>query len=417
MASVESSDGAMAPRGHDRFPLFDPLRGLAAVAILLVHVAIFSGAASGGSYGRFLIHLDIGVPFFFLLSGFLLYRPFVAARARDRRSRSLRTYASRRFLRIAPAYWAALTVTAIIPGMSGAFTANWWVYYGLLQNYPVYTAAGSCATDPYHCAIPPAWSLSIEVFFYAALPLFVLAANWIARRSGPHWIRPELGFIGALALISIVIQSRVPSSDLGIWIFFSPLGRALWFGLGMGLASLSVHWSMAENEPRVVDLVRRRPGPFLAAAAALYVLSCYVLDDALVAFPVGDLTQYTIQYVVFGIIAALILLPAIFGHDDGGGVWRALLRHPALTWLGLISYGVFLWHFPVMIGLLDLGIIDFTSSPLISFVILGATTLAVTAAVSTLSYLYLERPLMRWGRRHEAREDPAAPGRVSEAQP
>lgn len=416
MASVQSSGGATIPRGHERFPLFDPLRGLAAVAILVVHVAIFSGAAGNPSYGRFLVHLDIGVPFFFLLSGFLLYRPFVAARARGRRSRSLRSYASRRFLRIAPAYWAALTVTAIVPGMSGAFTTNWWVYYGLLQNYPVYSAEGSCATNGYRCAIPPAWSLSIEVFFYAALPLFVLAANWIARRSGDRWIRPELALIGALALVSVLIQSRVPATDLGLWLFFSPLGRALWFGLGMGLASLSVHWATEQQEPPVVDLVRRRPTPFLAAAVALYVLCCYLLNDALVALPVGSLTQYTIQYVVFGVIAALILLPAIFGHDDGGGVWRALLRHPALTWLGLISYGVFLWHFPVMVGLLDLGIIDFTSSPAIGFVVLGTTTLALTVAVSMLSYLYLERPLMRWGRRHEAREDPAAgPGRVSAA--
>ena len=67
-----------------RFPLLDSLRALAAISVLLVHTALFSGAFDDRVYGRFLAHLDIGVPFFFLLSAFLLYRPFVEARVRGR---------------------------------------------------------------------------------------------------------------------------------------------------------------------------------------------------------------------------------------------------------------------------------------------------------------------------------------------
>src|SRR6187200_3243310 len=81
---LEEIEAAMAPpRSHARFPLFDSLRGLAAISILFVHVGIFTNAFGDTWHGRLVAHLDIGVPFFFLLSAFLLYRPFVAARVRS----------------------------------------------------------------------------------------------------------------------------------------------------------------------------------------------------------------------------------------------------------------------------------------------------------------------------------------------
>lgn len=81
MSSGLEPSGPMAPpASHERFPLFDALRALAAVSILLVHTAIFTNGFANHWYGPFVAHLDLGVPFFFLLSAFLLYRPFVAAR-------------------------------------------------------------------------------------------------------------------------------------------------------------------------------------------------------------------------------------------------------------------------------------------------------------------------------------------------
>ena len=102
------------PRSHARFPLFDSLRGLAAISIVFVHVGIFTNAFTDTWHGRLVSHLDIGVPFFFLLSAFLLYRPFVAARVRNAKRSGFGGYARRRFLRIAPAYWAVLTIAAIV---------------------------------------------------------------------------------------------------------------------------------------------------------------------------------------------------------------------------------------------------------------------------------------------------------------
>ncbi len=394
------------PKSHQRFPLFDSLRGLAAISILFVHVAIFTGGFSDTWHGRIVAHLDIGVPFFFLLSAFLLYRPFVASRRKHRDRPAFSGYARRRFLRIAPAYWAVLTIAAIVPGMAGAFSGNWWVYYGLLQNYPVFTPEGTCAVDPYRCAIPPAWSLAIEVFFYVLLPFFVLLMAWIARRWRGPWLVPEAIAVAVLSVASFVIQGRVPSSDLGQVLFYSPVGRGWWFALGLGLAALSVWVREQPREPRLVAAVERHPWAPLAGAAVLYAwLSLALLDPfPATAFPLGDINVYLTQFVVFGLIALLVVLPATFG-GEGPGRYRRFLRHPIPTWLGLISYGIFLWQFPVLIVVLDAGAADLW--PSMQFPVVALVTLAATIGCAAISYYALERPLMRWGKRRFASAAPA----------
>lgn len=380
----------MEVREHHRFPLLDPMRALAAISILVLHTAILSGALDGPGYGRLLGHLDIGVSFFFLLSAFLLYRPFVAARIAGTERTRFGDYGRRRFVRIAPAYWAALTIAAIVPGMAGAFSGNWWVYYGLLQSFPVYTPTGTCAVDLFRCGIPVAWSLSVEVLFYLTLPLFVLAMAWLGKRWRGRWLTLELCAVGVIGLISLLIQSSVPKSDLHLWLFFSPLGRGWWFGLGLLLAAVSVHAVRRQGEPAFVAWLRRNPGIPIAAAAAIYVLVSFTIPGPTMSFPTIDQTGYVIEYVVFGVIAALALLPAIFGAD-GGGLTRRALGHPSLVWLGLISYGIFLWQFPVLILLLEAGVGG--------FVPLTIATFSLTVACAAASYYLLERPLMRRVRR------------------
>lgn len=397
------------PASHLRFPLFDSLRGLAALSILIVHVSLFTLFTDGPNYSyfaAFVAHLDVGVPFFFLLSAFLLYRPFVAARTEERNRPGFGGYAWRRFLRIAPAYWAVLALSAIVPGMVGAFGQNWWVYWGLMQNLPIYKPVGLCGIDVYRCAIPPAWSLSIEVMFYVMLPLFVLGLAWVGRqgRSG-SWLVPELAAISILALVSLPIQASTPTTDAHQALFFSPIGRGLWFALGLGLASVSVWAQQQAAEPAWVGLIRRRGWAFVVTALAIYVItSFWVLVPAPgAAFPVNDDDSYMLQYVVFSLIALLVIMPAAFGseHTDR---WRDFLRHRVTTWLGLVSYGVFLWQFPALILLLDLGAADWW--PSMDFLVVLLTTFALTIVAAAISYYLLERPLMRWGRKTFSRSRP-----------
>ena len=104
-----------------RYPLVDAVRAIAALLILAYHAAFVLGGLTPDGAGRWFAHLNVGVPLFFAISGFLLYRPFVAARLDGRPPPGLRAYWVRRALRIVPAYWLALTIVAIVLGRDQIF--------------------------------------------------------------------------------------------------------------------------------------------------------------------------------------------------------------------------------------------------------------------------------------------------------
>jgi peptidoglycan/LPS O-acetylase OafA/YrhL len=118
------------------------------------------------------------------------------------------------------------------------------------------------------------------------------------------------------------------------------------------------------------------------------------------------MSDYLIQFLAFGVIALLVVLPATFGAGRKDIV-RRFLEHPLPIWLGLISYGIFLWQFPVLIAALDLGVADWW--PSMQFPVLVLVTLAGTIACAAISYYVLERPLMRWGRRSPGSTPPEGP--------
>ena len=387
----------------------DSVRALAALSIFVVHAAIFSSVFAGAWYRPLVAHLDLGVTIFFLLSGFLLYRPFVAASVLDSPGIRWRDYARRRFLRIAPAYWVALTVVAIVPGLAGAFSGNWWVYYGLLQDYPVYHATGECAVNAFRCGIPPTWTLAVEVAFYAVLPFFALAMGWLRATLGrDRWFWPEIAALGAISVASAFIQSAGFHDDATQWLFFSPLGRAWWFAAGMGLAATSVRVAQKPADPAAVKWIAAHPGTLWASAAALYLAASlfWLAPGPSLAYRVGiSKAEYVGEYLLVGVIALLILLPVVFGGDRGG--WpRRLLAHPWLAWMGLVSYGIFLWHYPALIGLFDIGVLDWW--PAMGFAVLLVTGLLLTLVLASLSYYLVERPLMRLKYRRREGSLPAA---------
>ena len=144
---------------------------------------------------------------------------------------------------------------------------------------------------------------------------------------------------------------------------------------------------------RIQPRLRRYPGAPVLLAIVLYVIaaSTFLRPTPSLAFSLFiDIDEYVAEYLLFGVIAALFVLPAIFGAD-GGGLTRRVLRHRTLTWLGLVSYGIYLWHFPA--------VIIFTDAGVTSFVPLTLLTLALTIPCAAASYYLLERPLMRWAHR------------------
>ena len=279
---------------------------------------------------------------FFLLSGFLLYRPFVAARLGERDRPRIPDYARRRLLRILPAYWLALTVLAIWPGLPQMWEAHDWVYYGLVQVYfEEWTLGG----------LLPAWSLAVEISFYAALPLLVLLMERpFMGRTRRAKLRSELVLVGVLfagALIFRVLvrssEDAVPDSNL----YFTLLGNFDWFALGMALAIASVWVAGLERAPAPVRLVERLPSlAWLVAAVLFWAIATQMGIGP--EFPQNFTSEeWLYEHIFYGAIAFFLLLPAVFG-DSLGGLPRVILRNRVLAWLGLISYGIFLWHHPIV---------------------------------------------------------------------
>lgn len=391
----------VVPQVNRRFPLIDSLRAIAALAVLLAHTAFLSGAIFAARYRVLLFHLNVGVSVFFVISGFLLYRPFVAARRAEIPAARLGDYAVRRAFRIFPAYWFALTVLAITPGLFGVFTGNWWVYYGLLQIYPIYDLGADCITQAQGCGLAQAWSLAVEFSFYAFLPLFAALMRRLTRwRGRAQWVR-EAVVLGALGVLSLTLQVWVVEGHPTIqWMNSTILAYFAWFAMGMGLALVSVEFADREDSSRFARLVTRWPLlPWLGAVFLYVFLSLWLPNTAdVTAF---TLIQHIAQQILFGAIGLLLLLPAVFGGARGG-LPRRILGNRALLWLGQVSYGVFLWHLSIAFALVDLGVLSLPGS---RFVNLSILTLLLSAAAAALSYYLIESPLMKIVNRRTRRKD------------
>ena len=381
------------PPGNPRFPLIDGLRAIAVLSVLVTHTALLSGANELAWYGKYTARLDVGVTIFFLISGFLLYRPFVAAHLQGRAGPRVRDYARRRVLRIVPAYWLALTVLAIYPGLVQMWTGHSWVFYLFLQDYK---------SDWTFGGLQPAWSLAVEAAFYVALPFVAYGLRWAgAGMDRRRRIALEAGVVAGLGVASFVLRAatpHAPASQVHIWL----PGTFDWFALGMLLAIASA--ALAGREPGVVRLLRRRPSLAWLVAGALFWFTATQLGLSGTLYYRITTGQGLAMHALYGAIAFFLLLPAVFA-DDGGGVPRRVLRNRVLAWLGLISYGIFLWHHPIALkltGANDRGL--FGSSRMLG---ITAATLVIAVACAALSYYLLERPVLRYkdrslGRRRRA---------------
>ena len=391
------------------FPLFDGLRGLAAAMVFIVHGGYqFAVARPGedGAWYRFAIHLDVAVPVFFAISGFLLYRPFVAARVRGRPF-SVRRYAVRRFLRIVPAYWVALPIIVLWFDIDEVQSLGGWLWYGgFLQLYDPDTA---------FAGMGQAWTLGTEVTYYASLPLIAIALMRFATREGRTTIRTEL--IGVLALIAgawawMAVTLRFTDVS-NLESASTTLVRILpnqfdHLGAGMLLAVLSV--GLAEHGPgaweRALRFVQERAWVLWLAAGAVWLATCYIgRSGSRSSYSYSD-RQFYAEHILYTPFVFALLAPAVFG-DDRRDLVRRLLGWRPLRYLGMVSYSFYLWHFAVLVqqyrwvGAVPYGFLEWVAWLAAAFVL--------SLAIATVSFFAIERPFMnlRYGGGRSAKVAPA----------
>ncbi len=394
---------------NPRFPLFDSLRAIAALSIFALHIPLVAQMSSDNPLRAYLLELRVGVPIFFLISGFLLYRPFARARYLGAQGPGTTHYAERRALRIIPAYWVALIFTAILLDKSGGpghpiavFSPHGVIsYFGFLQVYDSNTILGG---------ISAAWTLCVEVTFYAMLPLWAWLLRRVPCRSPREFLRSELVALVVLfvvgatwATISAVespptLAALVDVTQLTPWLWVLPAYLDQ-FALGMGLAVLSVALADRPTAPAAVRVIDRASWvPWLIAGLAFVLLGN--VDGW---FPQSLSAQWIVTHELQGVFALALLLPAVFGDPDRGLV-RRVLSNRALLWVGLVSYGVYLWHVAVLDKLDRLGVLD--SLGTVPYI---AVALGLTLTVAAASFYGIERHALRLGRRlsHRRRSEDA----------
>ncbi|MEY2421242.1 MAG: hypothetical protein QOI95_1309 [Acidimicrobiaceae bacterium] len=386
-------DPASTLTARERFPCFDGLRAIAAGAVVLLHVSLISGytARQADTVGPYFARGEAGVYLFFLISGYLLYRPFVAARFDHAPGPGLRAYAGRRVLRIVPAYWVALTILVVIFDVRErndiASLGDVVAYYGFLQIYFKSTLVGG---------LQQAWSLCTEMSFYVFLPLWAMAMRRTRRdtESPDRAFKLELAALSGLYLVGIVSRWLVvrdfPAGNVAVdyrldWL---PTNADL-FALGMGLA-VTREWALRRRQPvLLLETVGRFPGVCWALAAVAYWA---VSTRAHLTLGVGADTprQWMARQVLYAAAAFFLLLPAVFGPQDRGVV-RRLLQSRVMVAGGLISYGVYLWHE----GVLDVWMRSQSIRPFAgAFLPMLAVALVGTVAIAALSYVLVERPAL-----------------------
>ena len=378
-ANGDVPDAVKPPPGNPRFPLVDGVRAIAALSVVLFHTVAPSGWA-----GAFRQQFAVGVPVFFLVSGFLLYRPFVAGRLSGHGRIRIRDFARRRLLRIVPAFWVALTLLAIYPGLSGSvFEARSPIYYGFAQTYfPQTTFNG----------IYVAWSLSTEMSFYIVLPLYaILLDRLCARRAADPVLRIELGLLLLLCLGTWAFRGLIFGPH---WNLAHTLGGTFdWFAIGMALAVVSAVAAHRRNTPRFITFVGSHPTLMWGGAVVAFVLAAVYTKTS------GRYEPYSAGplHYLWALVALGLLLPAAFDLRERGLPHR-VLSWRVVAWLGLVSYGIFLWHAPVL-GKVSaavqqwFGLDPAVGLGLVLLVVIGG---AATIGLGAASYYVVERPCLRF---------------------
>jgi peptidoglycan/LPS O-acetylase OafA/YrhL/lysophospholipase L1-like esterase len=358
-------------------PALDGLRAVAVFAVIAYHLDF--GWAQGGY---------LGVDLFFVLSGYLITSLLVGEWGRSG-GIGLRSFWARRARRLLPAVVLLLLVLALYAGLGGPgldrstlrpdalttlfYSANWHQVF----THQSYFAQFSSASPLRHT-----WSLAIEEQFYLLWPLALMALLVLARGSRRlALVATGVLAAGSAALMAVLYHPGIDPSR----VYYGTDTRAFELLVGAGLAIL-----LARRPP-----LHRRAGRGALQGAGLVSMGLLIYGFVAIGGPPGWLYQGGLlgATVLVGVVIASVIQPR-------RGPLGAVLSVPPLRWLGVISYGLYLWHWPVLVLATE-------STTGVSGYPLKALQVGLTVALATASYYVVERPIRRarfsgWRRRSVA---------------
>ena len=337
-----------APLGHR--PELDGLRAIAVLVVALFHTKL--GVARGGW---------VGVDVFFVLSGFLITTLLLEERGARGRV-DLRAFYARRALRLLPALAVLLACLAVLVAVGAAGSASLggapWVI-GYVANW-------AFALEEPFSPLVHLWSLSVEEQFYVVWPLMLLGLVRLAPSA-----RRQLAVVGAVTVTVMVARTVLVLTDTVSTrraYFGSDLrADALLLGCLLGIAH-HTGWTVS-----MAAHLRRLAWPAVAVLAVAVVAAPSPFDE------IGPLAYVPVDVASFVVIGAVVALPQR---------WAAL-SWPPLVRVGVLSYGVYLWHLPLMFV--------FAMAPLTRLLV----AIPASIAIAAISHRVVEAPALRWKRRFE----------------
>lgn len=371
------------------------LRGFAALMVVLIHTSVLTEFSWLGVP-------EYGPVSLFVLSGFLLYRPWARWGMRTGSRPVVTDFARRRLLRIFPAYLVVLLVVSVVYADDRPDGAREWFQAASLTW--IYTPQDGVRTSLFQT-----WSLATELSWYVALPVMGGVAALAARRVDP---RVGIRVMAALLCLSVPIsfgyRRWVEVEGLEAYLTYSFWLPAFLFcfaagamvtllleGERAGLVRLSALRRVCED--RWALLV-------LALAVALVGTSSAAGPDGFAAVAYGE---HQLRVTCATAVAVLLLLLAVFAPPSAP-VNRVLSASGANA-VGRWSYGIYLWHLPVIVVLeRDLAFTDGAGGLLWRL----AMVLAVSVPLGAATYAWVERPTMAWARQRYPRASPERKRRV-----
>jgi peptidoglycan/LPS O-acetylase OafA/YrhL len=381
-ASAAAGISSVGSSGY--IPEVESLRGIAIALVFLSHANAwvlwrtpFVGELVS-PLAAFMAAGYTGVSLFFVLSGFLLSRPFLKeAAGHGRVDRG--AYVARRALRILPLYVVTVVVATLVTAQRITDLWRGVPYLFFLQGLPGCTVS----LDPYPDG--PWWSLATEVQFYLLLPMLAL----LLRRR-----RLAIGVLVAYVVAYAAFAGNVWQLswlDARVKLAHSAFGRGPAFGLGIAAA-----WLYGAYGSRLRDWAtasrRARFGAEAALALVLVVLAYLLRHVAAISYAHAELEQHA-----WHVLEALLWTSVLFLLLVAPLRSKMVFVNPAWEKLGLISYSVYLVHGPVLLyGLTALrgrftNLLGWTGRSMIAVAVLAL----VCIAVSSLTYLVIERPFLR----------------------
>ena len=364
----------------------DSLRGFSTILIVVYHVFAISGytVTHANSTGAYTQRLNVGVTIFFVLSGFLIFRPFVHSLIHSSALPSVGHFYLKRAARILPGYWFALFILAELDALrivnASGFTRNVFLVHPFTE-------------DNVFSGIAQAWTLSVEMSFYIVVPLLAYAFRHrsIKNRSSTTSIRMLLSVLTCIFLGAYVFQMFIHQTHF--WFFKT---ANIWlpshmdtFALGMFVAVLVEAPAMARTLSHIKSFLEDHAGACVLGSVLVWLVSANInMPVGMVApeFSLGLLCHF-----LYSISAFLLVAPFCV---ESRSFLIKVLSFRLFTWLGTISYGIYLWHAAIIGGNFAEKYMPYREND--GQVILRLLiVLPASIAIASLSYYLLERPITR----------------------